>query len=1095
MKEEIKDIELELSKFPSSVLDEFKTAMNSMSSMIEEPYLSSWARQGVQIAQKTVRSWEAAAEYYKSSMDVSKFVSGADLLHWGQCGLNLCDQSPGLAVSFFKSSTGSRLQNLNSKKMSDWAELGSRLYKGTWKSSALASKFFESSGSILEDLTDKELREFGDFVELISRKSIDVATECLILSKDVLPSIDSNRSDFIKMVSSVAENNWREVKSCFEYAPRFIQSFEQSQRGRFINLSASIAKNNLPNLSLFLNETSRSLSGLDENFQSKFLDLAEQLLPISSEAVFAFLQNAPQLVNQITINQIEVWFNRGVELLNNNVEGGLAFFKIESATSEKVIDDLSSSVELEKVQGVLRIYCRALAGADIEIGNSAELAAKNIGWVSENHATTEGNVVYLPHISDYYDNKELNFGLFKVISTHQIAHIEFGSFEFDFEQESANFIDSRLPRESEAIAEHKSHVEIDITDDHQENSSQSVKKTYVTDMGRFFNLFPNRKLALDLFTVVEDGRLDNEIRNKYPGMSVLYKRIQQDSMEDRPDIEEMPLQEAMVEFLVRFSLQQFQGLPCPTAYIEEAKLLLQIFNKVLSDDTTVEDSAEATLRIYDLIAEIPNTELPEEDWSEIDTEIEEEISNEEMENLLQQMTANSSPDFGDLGESQDYESPPQVDFRGDFKPELSQLLEKMKLNQTDSQSSMGEGIEITEEMLQQMLADSAELELDAESGQFDEELSNFIQNLMKESQAPQNDQQKEGYAPIPHQDDEGESLTVQEEKSYVYDEWDFRAVDYRPRWCLVKEKPMAEGDTEFYQQTVSDYRQLMNQIKRQFEMLMPEAYRKIKHLPDGDDFDLDAVVESIIDKWAGESPSDKVHWRRNKIDRDVSVAFLLDMSASTAEAIDESRKNPDDWDAPDDPVEYMVWLRARRGAENKRSYKRIIDLEKESIVLLINALETIGDRYGIYGFSGYGRENVEYYVIKDLEEQFNERIKRRIDKVSPLHATRMGPAIRHAVSKLAKQDSRTKVLFLISDGRPQDRGYSREGVEKEYAVHDTRMALIEARHKGITPFCLTVDKSGHDYLKTMCQDMGYEILDDISSLPTRLPALYRKLTF
>ena len=144
MKEEIKDIESELSKFPSSVLDEFKTAMNSMSSMIEEPYFSSWARQGVQIAQKTVRSWEAAAEYYKSSIDVSKFVSGADLLHWGQCGLNLCDQSPGLAVSFFKSSTGSRLQNLNSKKMSDWAELGSRLYKGTWKSSALASKFFES---------------------------------------------------------------------------------------------------------------------------------------------------------------------------------------------------------------------------------------------------------------------------------------------------------------------------------------------------------------------------------------------------------------------------------------------------------------------------------------------------------------------------------------------------------------------------------------------------------------------------------------------------------------------------------------------------------------------------------------------------------------------------------------------------------------------------------------------------------------------------------------------------------------------------------------------------------------------------------------
>jgi len=418
----------------------------------------------------------------------------------------------------------------------------------------------------------------------------------------------------------------------------------------------------------------------------------------------------------------------------------------------------------------------------------------------------------------------------------------------------------------------------------------------------------------------------------------------------------------------------------------------------------------------------------------------------------------------------------------------------MKLNQTDSQSSMGEGIEITEEMLQQMLADSAELELDAESGQFDEELSNFIQNLMKESQAPQNDQQKEGYAPIPHQDDEGESLTVQEEKSYVYDEWDFRAVDYRPRWCLVKEKPMTEGDTEFYQQTVSDYRQLMNQIKRQFEMLMPEVYRKIKHLPDGDDFDLDAVIESIIDKWAGESPSDKVHWRRNKIERDVSVAFLLDMSASTAEAIDESRKNPDDWDAPDDPVEYMVWLRTRRGQQMRRSYKRIIDVEKESMVLLINALEAIGDVYGIYGFSGYGRENVEYYTVKDLQENFSDKVKRRIDRIAPLHATRMGPAIRHTTHKLNQIDARTKILFLISDGRPQDRGYSREGVEKEYAVHDTKMALDEAKKLGINSFCLTVDKSGHDYLKTMTSDMGYEILDDINDLPERLLVLYRRLT-
>ena len=73
----------------------------------------------------------------------------------------------------------------------------------------------------------------------------------------------------------------------------------------------------------------------------------------------------------------------------------------------------------------------------------------------------------------------------------------------------------------------------------------------------------------------------------------------------------------------------------------------------------------------------------------------------------------------------------------------------------------------------------------------------------------------------------------------------------------------------------------------------------------------------------------------------------------------------------------------------------------------MNALEAIGDRYGVYGFSGFGRENVEFYVIKEVDEQLTDRVKRRLDKVAPLHATRMGPAIRHATTKLSKIDAKT----------------------------------------------------------------------------------------
>jgi len=206
----------------------------------------------------------------------------------------------------------------------------------------------------------------------------------------------------------------------------------------------------------------------------------------------------------------------------------------------------------------------------------------------------------------------------------------------------------------------------------------------------------------------------------------------------------------------------------------------------------------------------------------------------------------------------------------------------------------------------------------------------------------------------------------------------------------------------------------------------------------------------------------------------------------------ERRYGQDEFD--DDPRRYFSWWMSRRAQELLTPPKRIIDLEKESTVLLIKALETIGDAYGIYGFSGYGRENVEFYVIKDLEEPFSERIKRRIDKIAPVRSTRMGPAIRHATTKLDAHDAKVRILFLVSDGRPQDHGYGRDRTEKEYAIHDTHTALVEAKRKGIVPFCLTVDRYGHDYLKQMCDDLGYAVVADIESLPSRITTLYRRLT-
>jgi nitric oxide reductase activation protein len=157
---------------------------------------------------------------------------------------------------------------------------------------------------------------------------------------------------------------------------------------------------------------------------------------------------------------------------------------------------------------------------------------------------------------------------------------------------------------------------------------------------------------------------------------------------------------------------------------------------------------------------------------------------------------------------------------------------------------------------------------------------------------------------------------------------------------------------------------------------------------------------------------------------------------------------------------------------------RVIDVMKESVVLMSAALDTIGDSYSIYGFSSQGRRNVELYTVKSFVEPLSTEVKGRIGGLEPQKSTRMGAAVRHAVRKLRDVSCRAKFLVLISDGHPEDADYGPTAHAPTYGLRDTMMALREAEHHGILSFCLTVDKAGRDYLREMCAPSRYMIIED-----------------
>lgn len=1108
-------IEEQLDHYPSLVRDQYRTARTELQGKLRENDLLDWASIGAEIAGKSVRAWEAAAEYFKASPEVQRQLPSGQFVRWAGIGSRLCSDSPNLAVAYFEASPASLIR-LRPRYIEDWANLGRALYRGTWKSSTLACQFYKTTPAILEHLTFVEYTQFAQFLETVSLRSYDLAAQCLDDGPRLFSSLGQERQGVIAIGRALADRSWRDIRAFFDASFSALPKLDPVERGRLLTIVNRLVIAGQVSAGEAVSAGAVALLRVDPDRRARMLEIVDGLTSVSPGVSPELLKRVPGIMERVSFSQFEEWHRQGLAILNGNRDAGLSFYRLESARAQELLDALASGVELVRIRDLVRTYCRALVGQEIELGTTGNLVDKNIGWVEGDAPTTEGSTIYLPEVVDRFPSKDANFAWYKVVATHQVGHIEFGSFGFDFDRPSTKFDDLRPQtegRDSGAEAVPEPVVEALPPDLAESLEKGGVETLWLTDMSRFFALFADRALAHDVFTVVEDARLDARIVYEYRGIESAYRVTQDHSLRERPQIEELPAREAMVEFIVRVSLEQREKLAVPHEYVDTARKIARIVDAVKAPTATVEDSAEATVRIYALLAGIPNNEVPEDDFEEIDLDEQDEEQQDQPyqdeddssfyldalagtgEGEASETGEESGDETGD--EQQGYESPEDVSYRGDFKPELAQLLEQLRMGAGEGESSTEP---ITEEQLQELLEQSSEIEGEPSEGEEEGEgerreiPEEMIQNLLKEmaKRDPNDPQSSQG--PFVHVDEDGGPLEPADDRSFIYDEWDFRGNEYKARWCMVHEKDMAEGDPGFYRETLGAYSSMVRDIHRQFELVSPEMYRKIKRLEDGEDHDFDAVVESFVDRRSGNQPSEKLFWRRNKVERDVAVAFLLDMSASTAEAIDESPRQGDDWGAPDDPVEYMVWLRSRRAEGLRRSYKRIVDIEKEGIVLLANALELLGDQYAIYGFSGYGRENVEFYVIKDLAERFSPAIPRRIDRIAPLHATRMGPAIRHATVKLLQQEARSKILFMITDGRPQDRGYSREGVEKEYAVHDTKQALMEARREGIMPFCLTVDKAGHDYMKTMMQDMSYEVLHDIRTLPKRLPQLYKKLT-
>jgi nitric oxide reductase NorD protein len=738
----------------------------------------------------------------------------------------------------------------------------------------------------------------------------------------------------------------------------------------------------------------------------RVLAVAREVAAADAEAAILCLRSAPQALKTTTVEQFELWAERGLADKNPSPRARRSYYALETRRSnEQLQGEGGGGLALEAVSQILRLYVEGLTGRAVEV---VPLSA-----VPDEQRIGDGRTIHLPSQVSEFGEPGLDFRLYKVLAAHAAGQIEFGTHE----RETA-----RLAAAYEALAElyapenedardafsldgyilDPARSERALTPEEEERLRRERRRLPEgADYRAVLALFPQKGLAGRIFGTLENGRVDRRLRRAYRGLGRDLDLVREHLRRGRPRLAALPITLVPFELLFQVTLCGGALDDARAAYGQVASELESIVVDYLAGPSaSVADTLMATSRVYSLFQSV----VPE--ISERQREAGEEAGEDE------QTGAQSNLELErEEGRDPDRRRGAEARRREDARELFNAWAAAESLDQSGEETLSGAERWITAEASEQELGPG--------------------------------------------------------EEAFEYDEWDRDLSDTRVGWCRVVEKRTRHGERSFVEMTRSRYRGVISSIRHQFQLMRPENFKRIPNELDGDDYDLNALIDHVVDRRADGQQSERLYVRRLRRERDVAVSFLLDQSSSTARTIGRNPLQP-----------------------YTHPGRRIIEVEKEGLVLMSEALEAVGDPYSIYGFTSEGRRNVKFYVVKEFAEPYDEEIERRIGGITYQNNTRLGAAIRHAAAKLRAQEARTRLLIVLSDGRPYDHDYG----DARYAREDTREALKQARLEGITPFCVTIDRDSEAELRDLYGEVGYTIIDDVLGLPERMPAIYRRLT-
>ena len=792
----------------------------------------------------------------------------------------------------------------------------------------------------------------------------------------------------------------------------FLKENDTSSALSFINLLETVFKQELTyNRSRYLaNLFSRELRYFKPAKRAWQIAALEKVVKEDLDLADPFingLEHGLKRLGQTALNQFIVI---GLEKYRTSPKLGLKFLSLASKLGQDTCRDMQVTVSLSQVKQQMDNYLGARIGKLITVHPLSFLpAALTKSLNGQCLALSDSNHIYLSNEIDNYNSKSENIRLYMGLMKMEACLLEFGTYDFDYEK-------AFYEREGCLGKILKNRCSL-------ENSDLET----ISDLERFFKIFPDQDLAQDLFTIFEHGRIWKLIGLNYPGM---LKKI-------------LPLYQQEIRRLLKDSkgnnllLPLYQALCMDSSSKGSSKDIFKL-------DACMQDACDL---FFDQIAQNNMVEtialLVGQNYFPIEAFFKTKIK--------QKQPADRYYPHYSL----------KIPFGHYLRPDIFRLsiLKSEKLANIIKNQLVKKGIKVFKSDLQKKIKNSNN-QLSAD------ELQEIIANDPRNFKAD-HDGSFAGFIDFDHLDlsdidgllqDEPQISDKSQNTGFRYKEWDSKLGDYLHDHVLVREKLLPGIPGDFYNMTLEKRYGLISKIKNAFELLKPQGLQIMRPWEEGDEFDYAALLDFAVEKKAGLMPSDRLFIKRVKQYRDVAALLLVDFSRSTANFVDGSRST-------------------------------VLDVAREAIVLLLEAVKILGDTFAVAGFSGTGRLGVDYFIIKDFYDNQEELIKSRINSVTPQRSTRMGAAIRHSAAKLEKIPAKTRLLIIISDGFPNDTGY-----KGAYAMEDTRRAIVEARAKSIYTKAVTVNIANSAKLDDIYGNVHHNTINSVDQLPDRMLDFYGAIT-